>query len=124
VPPVPIESFFRQALHILCSLEHFSHIQEILLVISPLQRTHTRFAFSIASLLHSGQNIVKTYNYTGIYIKEFDMALYIPFIHKIRKKKEEIPQQIPLYIEPYYPLEKSVEKGTEEKETITIIELF
>jgi hypothetical protein len=50
------------------------------------------------------------------------MIKYIPFIHKIRKKKEETPQQIPLYIEPYYPLEKP--KEVEEKEKITIIELF
>ena len=49
------------------------------------------------------------------------MLLYIPFIHK-KVKKEKENQQIPLYIEPYYPLEKI--KEVEEKETITIIELF
>jgi len=51
------------------------------------------------------------------------MALYVPFIHKISKKKKEIPVQIPLYIEEY-PMPPLPEKSKEEdKECIVIIQL-
>lgn len=56
------------------------------------------------------------------------MGLYIPFIHKILKKEKFVQIQIPLYIEKYIPSPKEIKKEEieelEEKESITIIDLF
>jgi len=51
------------------------------------------------------------------------MHPFIPFIHKIERKKQQ--EYLPLYIELYPPMEKPQKKEEEEEESrIIIIELF
>ena len=52
---------------------------------------------------------------------EVVMNQYIPFIHKIEKKKEELQ---PLYIELYPPPPIEVEEEKEEQSSIIIIQLW
>lgn len=51
------------------------------------------------------------------------MLLYIPFIHKIVKKKEK-ENQLPLYIDLYVPLENQIDKSIDEENKTTIITIF
>jgi len=51
------------------------------------------------------------------------MALYIPFIHKISKKKKEVPVQIPLYIEEY-PMPPPERSKEEDRGSVVIIQLL
>lgn len=52
------------------------------------------------------------------------MALYVPFIHKISKKKKEVAVQIPLYIEEYPMSPLSEKSKKEDEESIVIIQLL
>lgn len=50
------------------------------------------------------------------------MDSFIPFIHKIEKKKKE--EYEPLYIELYPPMEKIKEDEEKEESTVIIIDLL
>lgn len=52
------------------------------------------------------------------------MAIYIPFIHKLPKKRREIPEQIPLYIEEYRRLPQTPEKTKDDDKEVIIIQLL
>jgi hypothetical protein len=55
------------------------------------------------------------------------MVKYFPFIYeKLKKRKKDLPEQIPLYIdiEEYIPIFEEKSKEKEDQSNIEVIELF